>query len=99
MVRQHDDALLLFKLFLNHLTEHALAEFIVMAQSFVHPLANLVGDHGAGDELRMRMLEAGAGVGAVVLKKRDVSDTVVETEIVVSRFVTTQDIGHLGVGH
>ena len=70
-----------------------------MAQRLLEALANLLRDDRRGDQLRMRMFEAGACVLSVILKNRDMRDAPVETQRVVTCFISSQHVGDMGVCH
>jgi hypothetical protein len=57
--------------------EHAFAGVVVVAKRLVQTMAHLAGNHGGRNELRMRMLQAGARIGAVVFKNSDVVDALI----------------------
>ena len=70
-----------------------------MAQRLLEALPNLLRDDRRGDQLRMRMFEAGACVLSVILKNRDMRDAPVETQRVVTCFISSQHVGDMGVCH
>lgn len=69
-----------FNLPFHHAAEHALSVIVKMAQSLVKPVPNLAGNHGSCNELRMRMLQAGSRISAVILEDGDVVDPAVHSQ-------------------
>src|SRR5271156_5061141 len=66
-----------------------------MAQSFVQAMPDLARDNRRRHDLRMRMLQAGPGIEAVVLEDGHVVDAAVHTEQGVALLVDTENAGHL----
>jgi hypothetical protein len=60
---------------LDFLAEHAIAKIVVVAQGIVQALSHLVGYDRRGDELRVRMLQAGPRTEAVVAENGAMGDT------------------------
>jgi hypothetical protein len=50
---------------------------VVVAQRFVQAMPHLAGNDGSRDELGVRMLQAGPGIGAVILENGDVVDALI----------------------
>ncbi len=90
-----DDARLLVDFPFYHMAEHAFSVVIVVAQRLVQPMPNLAGNHRGRYELGMRMLQAGAGIEAVVLEDGHVVDAAVHAEAGVAFLVDAQNAGHL----
>ena len=66
-----------------------------MTESLVHAVAYLVRDDWRGDELRMRMLQAGPGCGAIIFKDCDLRNARVSADLVIALLVNPKDRGHL----
>src|SRR5207245_11462199 len=79
--------------------EHARAIFVIVTQRLLKALANLLRNDRRSDQLRMRMFKAGACVLSVILKNRDMRDAPVETQRVVTCFISSQHVGDMGVCH
>ena len=94
-----DEALPFSEFLLDRLTEHALGVFVIVAQRLLEALANLLRDDRRGDQLRMRMFEAGACVLSVILKNRDMRDAPAETQRVVTCFIGSQHVGDMRIRH
>jgi hypothetical protein len=69
VVAGQDQALPFSEFLLDRLTEHALAVLVIVAQRLLEALANLLRDDRRGDQLRVRMFEAGTCILSVILKK------------------------------
>src|SRR3984885_10614273 len=91
---EHDSGLI-FNFPLHHMTEHAFANIVIVAQRLVQSVANLARNHRSRDQLRMRMLQAGAGIEPVVLEDRDVVHAMVQAQRVVPLLINTQNLPHL----
>lgn len=52
-----------------------------MAQRMLKALADLERDYRGRNELRMRMLQAGSGIEAMILEDGDVGDTQIKTDL------------------
>ena len=66
-----------------------------MAQSLNQSMTHLTRDYGSGDQLGMRMLQAGPCIRTVIFENRDVVDPLVGTERVVSFLVDSQNFAHV----
>jgi hypothetical protein len=52
-----------------------------------------------GDQLRVRMLQAGASIGSVILEDGDLGDAWIEAELVMTDLINTKDVSHLRIWH
>ncbi len=90
---------LLFLQFLcQHLTEHAIAIVVKVAQSLLKALAHLKRGHGGRDHLGVRVFQAGAGVDSVILEDRNVRDARIEAQFIVASFIDMENFRHVGIG-
>jgi hypothetical protein len=62
-------------------------------------MADLVGDDGRGDQLRVRMLEARARIRTVLLDDGHMGDARIEAQLVAAGFVGAKDVGDVRVGY
>lgn len=77
--------------------KHALTVFTIVIQGLLETLPHRMGDDWSGDHLGVGLLQAGAGVGTVVVENSDVGNAMIEAQCIVARLVDAQDVGHVRI--
>ena len=95
---QHD-ARLVFDLPLHHVAEHALPRIVVMSQGLVQAVPHLAGNHRRRNKLGVRMLQAGAGIGPVILENRNVVHPPVGAQRVIAILVNPRILATCASGN